>query len=169
MHGGVFPGMPFIAKGFNPDIGWGVTVNKPDLVDIYRLTPKGEGYLLDGAEVAFERRRIWLKLKIIGNFYLPIPRITLAADMARHWKPTMAHALRFAGMGELRQPAQWMAMNKARNLKQFKAAMAMQAIVSFNFVYADRAGNIYFLHNGKPRYALPDGIGRNIYPATAAI
>ena len=70
MHGGVFPGMPFIAKGFNPDIGWGVTVNKPDLVDIYRLTPKGEGYLLDGAEVAFERRRIWLKLKIIGNFYL---------------------------------------------------------------------------------------------------
>lgn len=150
MHGGVFPGMPFIAKGFNPDIGWGVTVNKPDLVDIYRLTPKGEGYLLDGAAVAFERRRIWLKLKIIGNFYLPIPRIILAS---RHG-PALetdhgTYALRFAGMGELRQPAQWMAMNKARNLKQFKAAMAMQAIVSFNFVYADRAGNIYFLHNGK--------------------
>ena len=37
VHGGLFPGMPFIAKGFNPDIGWGVTVNKPDLVDIYKL------------------------------------------------------------------------------------------------------------------------------------
>ena len=27
VHGGLFPGMPFIAKGFNPDIGWGVNFN----------------------------------------------------------------------------------------------------------------------------------------------
>ena len=29
MHGGLFPGMLFIAKGFNPDIGWGVTTTSP--------------------------------------------------------------------------------------------------------------------------------------------
>ena len=40
-------------------------------------------------------------------------------------------------------------MNKARNLEEFKNAMAMQAIVSFNFIYADRSGDIYFLHNGR--------------------
>ena len=40
-------------------------------------------------------------------------------------------------------------MNKARNLEQFKKAMSMQAIVSFNFIYADRSGDIYFLHNGR--------------------
>ena len=70
--------MPFIAKGFNPDIGYGVTVNKPDLVDIYKLTlnPKnGDEYMLDGSPHAFESRRHWLKIKLLGNFYLPAAHI----------------------------------------------------------------------------------------------
>ena len=150
MHGGVFPGMPFIAKGFNPDIGWGVTVNKPDLVDVYKLTEKDGGYVLDGARRDFDKRRIWLKLKLVGNFYLPIPRMALASAHGPALETTHGiYALRFAGHNEMRQPAQWMAMNKARNLEQFKTAMAMQAIVSFNYVYADKGGNIYFLHNGR--------------------
>lgn len=150
MHGGVFPGMPFIAKGFNPDIGWGVTVNKPDLVDVYKLTEKDGGYVLDGARRDFDKRRIWLKLKLVGNFYLPIPRMALASAHGPALETVHGiYALRFAGHNEMRQPAQWMAMNKARNLEQFKTAMAMQAIVSFNYVYADRGGNIYFLHNGR--------------------
>lgn len=150
MHGGVFPGMPFIAKGFNPDIGWGVTVNKPDLVDVYRLTRKDDGYVLDGQTRAFDSRRIWLKLKLVGNFYLPIPRTVLASAHGPALETDHGtYALRFAGMKEMRQPMQWMAMNKARNLDEFKRAMAMQAIVSFNYVYADKRGNIYFLHNGR--------------------
>jgi penicillin amidase/acyl-homoserine-lactone acylase len=158
MHGGVFPGMPFIAKGFNPAIGYGVTVNKPDLVDVYRLTPNPENadeYMLDGAPRAFDSRRHWLKIKLLGNFYLPVPRRLLKAAHGPALETSHGtYALRFAGMGEMRQPVQWMAMNKARNLTDFKKAMAMQAIVSFNFVYADRAGNIYFLHNGRsPRRA----------------
>ena len=150
MHGGIFPGMPFIAKGFNPDIGWGVTVNKPDLVDIYRLTPKDGGYVLDGETRDFDKRRIWLKLKLLGNFYLPIPRTALASAHGPVLETKHGtYALRLAGHKEIRQPMQWMAMNKARNLEQFKRAMAMQAIVSFNFVYADKLGNIFFLHNGR--------------------
>ena len=153
VHGGLFPGMPFIAKGFNPDIGWGVTVNKPDLVDIYKLELNPENadeYLLDGVYVAFEKRRIWLKLKLLGNLYLPIPRTVLKA---RHGPAIQTvhgtYAVRFAGRQEIRQPAQWLAMNKARSLPAFKQAMAMQAIVSFNFVYADRQGQLYFLHNSR--------------------
>ncbi len=158
MHGGLFPGSPFVSKGFNPDIGWGVTVNKPDLVDTYQLTldpDNSDHYMLDGASVAFEKRLIWLKLKLLGNLYLPIPRTVLASRHGPAIETSHGvYALRYAGMDELRQPAQWLAMNKARNLDEFKAAMAMQAIVSFNFVYADRTGNIYFLHNGKmPRRA----------------
>lgn len=150
MHGGVFPGMPFIAKGFNPDIGWGVTVNKPDLVDVYRLTEKDGGYVLDGETREFEKRRIWLKLKLVGNFYLPIPRTVLASAHGPALETSHGiYALRFAGHKEMRQPMQWMAMNKARNLTEFKTAMAMQAIVSFNYVYADKSGNIFFLHNGR--------------------
>ena len=153
MHGGVFPGMPFIAKGFNPDIGYGVTVNKPDLVDIYklRLNPENaDEYMIDGKARAFESRRHWLKIKLLGNFYLPVPRNLLRAEHGPALETAHGtYAVRYAGMKEMRQPAQWMAMNKARTLEDFKRAMAMQAIVSFNYVYADRMGNIHFLHNGR--------------------
>ncbi len=153
MHGGVFPGMPFVAKGFNPDIGYGVTVNKPDLVDIYRLVTNPENddeYMLDGTPRAFERRSHWLKIKLLGNFYLPVPRTLLKSAHGPALETAHGtYAVRYAGRAEMRQPMQWMAMNKARNLQAFKEAMAMQAIVSFNFVYGDRDGNIYFLHNGR--------------------
>lgn len=153
MHGGLFPGSPFISKGFNPDIGWGVTVNKPDLVDTYKLTrdPQNDDhYMLDGQSLPLDKRTIWLKLKIIGNLFVPIPRTALASQHGPAIETNHGtYALRFAGHKELRQPAQWLAMNKARSLEEFKAAMAMQAIVSFNFVYADASGNVYFLHNGK--------------------
>ena len=62
MHGGVFPGMPFIAKGFNPDIGYGVTVNKPDLVDIYKLTLNPKTVM----NICWTARRTLLKAAAIG-------------------------------------------------------------------------------------------------------
>ena len=37
IQGGLFPGSPLISLGFTPDIAWGVTVNQPDLVDVYQL------------------------------------------------------------------------------------------------------------------------------------
>ena len=51
MMGGLFPGSPFIFVGFNENIAWGFTVNKPDLSDSYLLeiNPENENqYFLDG-------------------------------------------------------------------------------------------------------------------------
>ena len=38
-------------------------------------------------------------------------------------------------------------INKAKNLEQWTEAMKMRSIISFNGVYADRKGNIFFIHN----------------------
>ena len=49
--GGTFPGSPFIHVGFNENLGWGATVNQPDLGDIYKLTINPlnhDEYFLDG-------------------------------------------------------------------------------------------------------------------------
>ena len=35
--GGLFPGTPSIFVGFTENLAWGVTVNRPDLVDVYML------------------------------------------------------------------------------------------------------------------------------------
>jgi penicillin amidase/acyl-homoserine-lactone acylase len=49
--GGLFPGSATISVGFNENIAWGATVNKPDLVDVYVLDIDPEDplrYRMDG-------------------------------------------------------------------------------------------------------------------------
>jgi penicillin amidase len=51
--------------------------------------------------------------------------------------------------------AQRWAMAKARNLDEFRAALARVTLTGSNTIYADRDGNIYYLHgNGIPRRSL---------------
>ncbi|HEV2665066.1 MAG TPA: penicillin acylase family protein, partial [Blastocatellia bacterium] len=47
------------------------------------------------------------------------------------------------------------AMSKARTFEEFKAAMGRRAITGLDTIYADRAGNIYYVHgNAVPRRSL---------------
>ena len=57
------------------------------------------------------------------------------------------YAIRYAGMGEIRQVEQWLAMSAARSFEAWRDAMALQHIASFNFVYANADGDIHFIHN----------------------
>ena len=61
MMGGLFPGSPFVFVGFNENIAWGFTVNKPDLSDSYLLEINPENddqYLLDGSWKDFEKKQL---------------------------------------------------------------------------------------------------------------
>ncbi len=62
--------------------------------------------------------------------------------------PQGVFAVRYPTSGGVRQLAQNYAMNKARTLKEWKAAMAMQALPSVNYIYADEKGNIGYISNG---------------------
>ncbi|HEB91299.1 MAG TPA: acylase, partial [Deltaproteobacteria bacterium] len=73
-------------------------------------------------------------------------------------------AIRYAGMGEIRQPEQWLRMSKAENYRQWHSAMSMQSFASFNFVYADRTGKIAFLHNSLTPVRLPGPDWRGVLP-----
>ncbi|MDB5454926.1 MAG: Glutaryl-7-aminocephalosporanic-acid acylase [Caulobacter sp.] len=151
--GGFFPGAPFMLHGHNAHLGWANTVSKPDLVDVYRLTlnPQNKNqYRLDGAWRDFERSTATLRIKLWGPFYLPVRKAVLrSAHGPVMVTKTGAFALRYAGMGEYRQPEQYYRLDKANNLAEWRAAMALQALPSINYVYADQAGNIGFVHNGQ--------------------
>ena len=151
MMGGLFPGSPFIFVGFNENIAWGFTVNKPDLSDSYELTinPNNEDqYLLDGEWIDFTKETIKLPVKIFGPIKWTVER---EAKYSQHG-PVLevgdkSYALRFSGMKDIKQVNQWYAMNKSQSIADWISAMKKRSIVSFNGVFADKEGNIFFLHN----------------------
>jgi penicillin amidase/acyl-homoserine-lactone acylase len=150
--GGVFPGSPVILHGATPDLGWAFTVNKPDLVDVYALeTDRAKNprrYKFDGAWKEFERDEARFRVKLLGPFSLPVTRPILRTVHGPAFKsPAGWRAVAFAGDGEIRAVEQWRLMNKARSFADWRDAMAMQAIASFNVVFADREGRLAYFYN----------------------
>ncbi len=149
--GGLFPASPTIGVGFNRHLAWGATVNKPDLVDVFVLDihPKDEMlYEMDGKWLSLEKRDVYVEIKLFGFFRWKAKREALKSIHGPVLRTDHgSYAVRYAGMGEIRQVEQWMAMSKAQNLDQWRDAMKLHRFASFNFVAADSGGNIMFLHN----------------------
>lgn len=150
--GSFFPGSPFLLGGHNEHLGWAATVNHPDLVDVYRLTinpANPNQYRLDGRWRELERRTVDISVKQADGSLKPVSREFLRSEHGPVLRgPQGVFAIRYPTFGGVRQLAQYYAMNKARNLAEWKAAMAMQALPSINYVYADGKGNVGYLSNG---------------------
>ena len=149
--GGLFPSSATIGVGFTENLAWGATVNKPDLVDIYVLDMDPNDpmrYKLDGEWKTLKAKDIEIEVKLFGFLPWTVTEVGLKSEHG----PVIqndhgTYAVRYAGMGEVRQLEQWLAMSKAQNFEQWRDAMRIQAFASFNFVYADREGNTMFVHN----------------------
>ncbi|MBU4060727.1 MAG: acylase [Alphaproteobacteria bacterium] len=151
--GGLFPGTPVILHGFNKNLGWANTVSAQDLVDVFVLTINPDNknqYWLDGKWADFEVTTARINVKLMGPFAFPATR---SVKRSVHGPviegPTGTYAIRYAGMGEVRQLEQYYRLNKSEDLDQFMGAMAMNALPSINYVYADKAGSIAFIHNAQ--------------------
>jgi acyl-homoserine-lactone acylase len=148
--GALFPGAPFPLLGHNPELGWANTVNRPDLIDVYRLVLDASGtrYRFDGSWKPLVKRRVWLRVGV-GPFVVPVPRTVYRSIHGPVIVNAMgAFAVRYAGIGEVRSVAQYYRLGKARSFDAWRRAMAMQAVAATNFVYADRAGNVALVYNG---------------------
>ncbi len=147
--GANFPGSPFPFLGHNKYLGWTNTVNRPDLIDIYKLTldESGDNYRFDGAWRPLEKKRIWLRVKF-GPFVVPVPRTIYRSVQGPVIKNTKgAFAIRYAGIDQTKMVTQYYRLNKARNFAEWKAAMAGQGVPATNFIYADAKGNIGMFYN----------------------
>jgi len=155
MYGGLFPGMPVIAHGHNRHLGWAHTVNGPDLVDVYVLEMNPDNpdqYKFDGKWLDLEKKEVTLKAKLSesSKMTMNVRREVLRSVhgpvvRAKHG----VYAIRYAGMGDIRQVEQWYRMNKAKSMDEWMDAVRMQANASLNIGYADDKGNILYLYNAK--------------------
>lgn len=163
--GGFFPGSPFLLHGHNEHLGWANTVNAPDLADVYELTINPDNpnqYRLDGQWRDLQQSTAWLWVKLWGPLLLPVPKTVWRSEHGPVLRTEQGDfALRYAGMDELRGGLQVYRLNKARNLDEWKAAMALQAIPALNYIYADQSGNVGYVYNGlfPNRTAGPDWSG----------
>lgn len=143
-------GMPSLNIAFNEYLGWTHTVNTIDASDRYELTLQDGGNLLDGKTESFLKKTASLKvLQKDGSIKLQ----DFVLKYAKHGpvigeKANKAYAVRIAGLGNTSFSGQYHKMAKAKNLKEFEAALKMMQNPMFNVIYADKAGNILYLFNG---------------------
>ncbi len=149
--GALFPGAPYPLLGHNKTLGWTNTVNRPDLIDTYKLTVNDAGteYMFDGKWLPLEQHRVWLRVKL-GPLVLPIPKTVYRSAQGPVIKNDHGYfALRYAGIDDVRQVTQYYRLNKAKTLEEWQHVMDMQAISGTNFIYADAAGHIGMFYNAR--------------------
>lgn len=149
--GGVFVGSPMILHGFNQHLGWAHTVNQPDLADIYTLTINPENpkqYRFDGEWKDFTKRPIRLRIRVWGNIHITVNREVKDSIHGPVFETSHgSYAIRIAGKGDVRLVDQYLKMNRASNIDEFREALEMRALPSFNVCYADEKGNIWYVFN----------------------
>ncbi|HEV7691819.1 MAG TPA: penicillin acylase family protein [Hyphomonadaceae bacterium] len=152
--GGVFPGTPLILHGAGPKLGWAATVNKPDLYDTFKLTVDDEKaptkYKMDGAWKDLTRRPI--KYNVLKDGKLePHERMGLWSEHGPAFVTEKGvYAVAFSGQGELEYLDQYLAMNMATTVDEWRAAqIKYNAIPSVNYAVADSGGHIAYFWNAR--------------------
>lgn len=156
IEGPMFQGTSSLAMGVNDSLGWSMTWNFFDRMDVYKLEMgpgKKRTYKFDGQTYKLEKRPVWLKVGL-GKHHklvLPVRKMTYWSKYGCTLKSDKSYnfySLRFPANTTIRAAEQLYWMNKAHNYDQFRQALRIHSITLFNVIYADKDNNIFFLEHG---------------------
>jgi penicillin amidase/acyl-homoserine-lactone acylase len=152
LAGGLIPGSPLLLAGAGPDMGWGFSANYPDLLDVYTLEGNPNDrffYRFDGDWRRLTVREATIAVRLWGPFRVTFQRevlTSLQGPVIRNARGLFA--IRYAGQDDLKGIEAFYRLNRARDYQSFTDALAMGAIPSLDFVYADKSGRIASIYNG---------------------
>jgi acyl-homoserine-lactone acylase len=150
-YGVTLVGFPFLGIAFNDHLGWTHTVNTLDAADAYELTLADGGYRWDGGVRPFESREEVIRVRQAdGSFReerLAI-RSSVHGPVLRE-QEGKAIAYRVAGLDQAGMVEQYWRMARATSREEFEAALSRLQMPMFTVMYADRAGNIMHIFNGR--------------------
>lgn len=146
-------GSPFFLDGFNDKITWSATWNQPNMSDVYeeKINPANNlQYLYEGGwrDIRVEQATFRVKgpkglepvtLPLYYTHHGPIVRF----DKEQH----RAYSVKLPNYDGVNYSTGMYGLMKARNLDQFKSAVARQLMPRWNLLYSD-SKNIFWVHNG---------------------
>jgi acyl-homoserine-lactone acylase len=147
-----FVGVPGILIGFNDNIGWTHTVSQSKRMTLYTLTLDPANplrYLFNGEYTDMTSQDFTIKVKGEDGSLSDVSRTLYST----HYGPMISWnysgqvmTYRDANAGNINIVPQWLAMNSAQNLDEFKQAFIdYQGIPWVNTMAADSAGNAYYI------------------------
>ena len=150
MYGSTLVGLPGIAIGFNENLGWSHTNNTIDNADTYELELKDGGYLLDGKVKEFEASKKSITIRQDDGSFIEqeIPLLKTVHGPVINQIKDKVLALRMVGLDRPNMLLQWWRMINSTGFDEFEIALKMAQIPFWNVMYADKAGEIFYLFNG---------------------
>ncbi|QDT98233.1 penicillin acylase family protein [Gimesia aquarii] len=143
----------FPFAGHNEKLGWSLTVNYPDIVDVYVESfnhPQNPlKYRFNDQWLTAETWKETIKIKQTNGTLIE-QEITC---LKTHHGPVLilsdkkGYAIRTAMIREGGMPQQFYQMAKAKNRNEFQAAVSKRALVFHNIMYADVEGNTWYVYN----------------------
>jgi len=151
------PGLPGVIIGHNDDIAWGFTNVGPDVQDLYleKFDPNNaKRYLAPSGWLNADVRHEEIKVRK-GFTDSATDTVTLDVTVTRHGpivfeKEGKRYALRWTALDPTSiELTGFPGVNRARNWKEFTAALGQYVGPTQNFVYADVDGNIGYYGAGR--------------------
>lgn len=152
------PGYLAVLFGHNNNIVWGSTAGVGDNVDMFVLKLQGDPYhyVYNGQIVEMKKRTETIRVKGGAPQSVDVHRSVYGPVSSWSTDGKYAFTKKRAWEGScLKSWTGWLDCTKAHNFSQFAQGASKMAL-SINWGYADKMGNIGYIHNGRYPIRHPD-------------
>lgn len=151
--GACFYGSPYVSLGRTATTAWCMTVNGPDLGDVFafHVSPfNKEQYKDVDGTMDFDTHMETYRVRVgNGHTEIKLPVRRTSVGPVATIKDGVAYVFALPMSGSPDRSRQIPDMARATNVEEFKQALSPLGLVMFNIVFADAGGDIFYISNGR--------------------